>query len=132
MDKTGSSEQQRPGWSGLARSDQGALGPFWFKYDAGQILPINVVQLLLMMFLNRPLSARRGSPAVSRPSELATWDAKHTPEIKRIFFEKCRTKLNDGWYNLRHSRCKEGLRFLKRHEVDEGLLWTYYRNPTRL
>ncbi|KAL9666888.1 hypothetical protein QQ045_001232 [Rhodiola kirilowii] len=56
-----------------------------------------------------------------------TWEPKHTTEIKRIFFEKCRKKLNDGWYNLHHSRCKEGLKFLKRHEVDEGLIW-YIRN----
>ncbi|KAL9665195.1 hypothetical protein QQ045_020607 [Rhodiola kirilowii] len=55
--------------------------------------------------------------------ELATWDPIHTPVIRSIFFQKCRDKLNDGWYNVRHSRCKEGLRFLKRHKVDEGLVW---------
>ncbi|CAM8940898.1 unnamed protein product [Rhodiola kirilowii] len=54
---------------------------------------------------------------------LATWDANHTADIKSIFFEKCRTKLNNGWYNVRHSRSKEGLKFLKRHEVDAGLVW---------
>ncbi|KAL9673181.1 hypothetical protein QQ045_029435 [Rhodiola kirilowii] len=57
----------------------------------------------------------------------ARWHEDHTPAIKAIFFKKCRKKLNDVWYNLRHARTAEGIMFLKRHEVQAGLMW-YYRN----
>ncbi|CAM8965060.1 unnamed protein product [Rhodiola kirilowii] len=53
---------------------------------------------------------------------LATWDEQYTPIIQSIFFEKCRNKLGNGWWNLRHARTAEGLKFLKRHEVDQGFV----------